>query len=97
MTSSFTKALNQVTGVESIKSKISKATQDDETPTPGYLQEELKKLTQESSTCCEVEDHLLGRLQVRSSNVKVCDNDVEPNPIKSKLTILTRSLFVTLA
>jgi hypothetical protein len=71
MTSTFTKALNQVTGVESIKAKIAKATQDDETPTPGYLQEELKKLTHESSTCCEVEDHLLARLQVKSSNVKV--------------------------
>jgi hypothetical protein len=76
MTSTLTKALNQVTGVESIKSKVSKATQDDETPTPGYLQEELKKLTQESSTCCEVEDHLLGRLQVKSSNVKVCEYDI---------------------
>jgi hypothetical protein len=87
MTSTFTKALNQVTGVESIKSKISRATQDDETPTPGYLQEELKKLTQESSTCCEVEDHLLGRLQVKSSNVKVCRCNTKLNPIKSMSTI----------
>mmetsp|Transcript_12934 Transcript_12934/g.35866 ORF Transcript_12934/g.35866 Transcript_12934/m.35866 type:complete len:283 (+) Transcript_12934:58-906(+) len=71
MTSTFTKALGHVSGAESVKSKISKATQDDEAPTPGYLQEELKKITYEGAHCCEVEDHLLLRLQVKSSNVKI--------------------------
>jgi hypothetical protein len=75
MASTFSKALSQVTG-ESIKSKVSKATQDDETPTPGYLQEELKRSTHESATCCELEDHILGRLQVKSSNVKVLTRPV---------------------
>jgi hypothetical protein len=74
MTSSFSKAISQVTGTESIKAKISKATQDDEAPTPGYLQEELKKLTNESAACCEIEDVLLARLQIKSSNVKVSQN-----------------------
>ena len=71
MASTFTKALNQVTG-ESVKSKVSKATQDDESPTPGYLQEELKRLTHDSTSCCELEDSILARLQVKSCNVKVC-------------------------
>ena len=58
---------------DSIKygSLIAKAAADDEVPTAGYLQEEIKKLTYDPNACVGVEDALIARLDKRSSNVKL--------------------------
>ena len=58
---------------DSIKygSLIAKAAADDEVPTAGYLQEEIKKLTFDPNACVGVEDALIARLDKRSSNVKL--------------------------
>lgn len=58
---------------DSIKygSLIAKAAADDEVPTAGYLQEEIKKLTYDPNACAGVEDALIARLDKRSSNVKL--------------------------
>lgn len=58
---------------DSIKygSLVAKAAADDEVPTAGYLQEELKKMTLDPDSCTGVEDALLARLEKRSSNVKL--------------------------
>uniref|UniRef100_A0A7S0E453 ENTH domain-containing protein n=1 Tax=Hanusia phi TaxID=3032 RepID=A0A7S0E453_9CRYP len=50
---------------------VAKATSDDEVPCPGYLQEELKKLTFDMDACSVIEDQLLARLEKKSSNVKL--------------------------
>ena len=52
-------------------SLVSKAAEDNEVPTAGYLQEELKKLTFDPDACVGVEDALVARLDKRSSNVKL--------------------------
>ena len=50
---------------------VAKAASDDEMPTAGYLQEELKKLTFDPDGCTGVEDALIARLEKRSANVKL--------------------------
>eukprot|EP00286_Rhodomonas_abbreviata_P009510 CAMPEP_0181334656 /NCGR_PEP_ID=MMETSP1101-20121128/26388_1 /TAXON_ID=46948 /ORGANISM="Rhodomonas abbreviata, Strain Caron Lab Isolate" /LENGTH=448 /DNA_ID=CAMNT_0023444671 /DNA_START=243 /DNA_END=1586 /DNA_ORIENTATION=+ len=50
---------------------VGKATSDDEVPTAGYLQEELKKLTFEPDACGTVEDAMLARLEKKSANVRL--------------------------
>lgn len=50
---------------------VAKAASDDEVPTAGYLQEELKKLTFDPDACMGVEDALIARLDKKSTNVKL--------------------------
>uniref|UniRef100_A0A4W5KJC2 Uncharacterized protein n=1 Tax=Hucho hucho TaxID=62062 RepID=A0A4W5KJC2_9TELE len=51
---------------------LMKATADDESPCPGYLFEEIGKISQESAGCgqCLLE-YLLERLQLESCHVKI--------------------------
>ncbi|MBN3307624.1 AP4AT protein, partial [Amia calva] len=49
-----------------------KATSDDETPCPGYLFEEIGKISHESTGCCQcLLEYLLERLQADSCHVKL--------------------------
>ncbi|XP_060795993.1 AP-4 complex accessory subunit Tepsin isoform X2 [Neoarius graeffei] len=49
-----------------------KATADDEAPCPGYLFEEISKISHESLGCCQcLLEYLLERLQVESCHVKL--------------------------
>lgn len=49
-----------------------KATADDEAPCPGYLFEEISKISHESPGCCQcLLEYLLERLQVESCHVKL--------------------------
>ncbi|XP_030631082.1 AP-4 complex accessory subunit Tepsin [Chanos chanos] len=51
---------------------LMKATADDETPCPGYLFEEIGKISHESVGCCQcLLEYLLERLQVESCHVKL--------------------------
>lgn len=50
---------------------VSKATSDDEVPTPGFLQEELKRLTWDPSACSILEDSILSRLEKKSANIRL--------------------------
>eukprot|EP00285_Hemiselmis_virescens_P001874 CAMPEP_0173413394 /NCGR_PEP_ID=MMETSP1356-20130122/81877_1 /TAXON_ID=77927 ORGANISM="Hemiselmis virescens, Strain PCC157" /NCGR_SAMPLE_ID=MMETSP1356 /ASSEMBLY_ACC=CAM_ASM_000847 /LENGTH=479 /DNA_ID=CAMNT_0014375427 /DNA_START=118 /DNA_END=1554 /DNA_ORIENTATION=- len=50
---------------------IAKATSDDEAPAPGYLHEELRQLTNDAEACRHIQDALLARLEIKSSNVKL--------------------------
>ncbi len=52
-------------------SLLSKAINEEETPTPGYLYVDIAKITHESlNTCRELEDYLLKKLQKPSPVVK---------------------------
>ncbi|XP_036428485.1 AP-4 complex accessory subunit Tepsin [Colossoma macropomum] len=51
---------------------LMKATADDEAPCPGYLFEEINKISHESVGCCQcLLEYLLERLQVESCHVKL--------------------------
>ncbi|XP_053496446.1 AP-4 complex accessory subunit Tepsin isoform X2 [Ictalurus furcatus] len=51
---------------------LMKATADDEAPCPGYLFEEISKISHESPGCCQcLLEYLLERLQVESCHVKL--------------------------
>uniref|UniRef100_A0A3B4D6B7 Uncharacterized protein n=1 Tax=Pygocentrus nattereri TaxID=42514 RepID=A0A3B4D6B7_PYGNA len=51
---------------------LMKATADDEAPCPGYLFEEISKISHESVGCCQcLLEYLLERLQVESCHVKL--------------------------
>ncbi|XP_076855611.1 AP-4 complex accessory subunit Tepsin [Brachyhypopomus gauderio] len=51
---------------------LMKATADDHTPCPGYLFEDISKISHESVGCCQcLLEYLLQRLQVESCNVKL--------------------------
>ncbi|XP_040031838.2 AP-4 complex accessory subunit Tepsin isoform X1 [Gasterosteus aculeatus] len=51
---------------------LMKATADDETPCPGYLFQDIGKISHESSSCGQcLLDYLLDRLQVESCHVKL--------------------------
>ncbi|XP_072523881.1 AP-4 complex accessory subunit Tepsin [Salminus brasiliensis] len=51
---------------------LMKATADDEAPCPGYLFEDISKISQESVGCCQcLLEYLLERLQVESCHVKL--------------------------
>ncbi|KAI5623348.1 AP-4 complex accessory subunit tepsin, partial [Silurus asotus] len=51
---------------------LMKATADDEAPCPGYLFEEISKISHESLGCCQcLLEYLLERLQVESCHVKL--------------------------
>ncbi|XP_023676128.2 AP-4 complex accessory subunit Tepsin isoform X2 [Paramormyrops kingsleyae] len=51
---------------------LMKATADDETPCPGYLFEEIGKISHESVGCCQcLLEYLLERLQTESCHVKL--------------------------
>jgi len=50
---------------------VIKATSDDAEPTPGYLFNELSKLTYNPDSLRNVEDYLDGRLEKKSSNVRL--------------------------
>ncbi|KAF5906399.1 AP-4 complex accessory subunit tepsin, partial [Clarias magur] len=51
---------------------LMKATADDEVPCPGYLFEEISKISHESLGCCQcLLEYLLERLQVESCHVKL--------------------------
>ncbi|XP_051959349.1 AP-4 complex accessory subunit Tepsin [Xyrauchen texanus] len=51
---------------------LMRATADDESPCPGYIFEEIGKISHESSGCCQcLLEYLLERLQVKSCHVKL--------------------------
>lgn len=51
---------------------LMRATSDDESPCPGYLFEEISKISHESVGCCQcLLEYLLERLQVESCHVKL--------------------------
>ncbi|RLN99679.1 hypothetical protein DYB28_000214 [Aphanomyces astaci] len=53
------------------KNVLARATEDSDSPTPGYLYGEIARMTQHSfDTCLKVQEYLIGRLKKNKPNIK---------------------------